>query len=65
VKISISNLNKIIVDLEEGFIEKMVSLEIENEEGLFPTEEEMEADIKKRKKELLQVLQGEISEDND
>ena len=65
VKISISNLNKIIVDLEEGYIEKMVSLEIENEEGLFPTEEETEADIKKSKKELLQVLQGEISEDND
>ena len=46
-------------------MEKMANLEIENEEGLFPAEEEMEADIKKSKKEMLQVLQGEISEDKD
>lgn len=62
---SISNLNKIIDDLYEGFIEKMASLDIENVEGLFPTEEEMEVDIKKSKKDLLQVLQGEISENEE
>ena len=60
IRISISNLNRIIDDLYEGFMEKMVSLEIENEEGLFPTEEDMEVDIKKRKKELRRLLQGEI-----
>ena len=65
VKMSISNLNKIIDDLYEGFIEKMASLDIENVEGLFPTEEEMEVDIKKSKKDLLQVLQGEISENEE
>jgi hypothetical protein len=65
VKISISNLDKIIEDLNEGFMEKMVSLEIENEDALFPPDDEMELDIKKNKKELLQVLQGEISEDDD
>ena len=60
IRISISNLDKIIEDLNEGFMEKMASLEIENEEGLFPTEEDMEVDIKKRKKELRRLLQGEI-----
>ena len=63
IKKSISNLNKIIDDLNEGFIERMSSLDIENENGLFPPDEEMDAEIEKSKKELLQVLQGEISED--
>ncbi len=63
IKKSISNLNKIIDDLYEGFIERMSSLDIENENGLFPPDEEMDDEIKKSKKELLQVLQGEISED--
>jgi hypothetical protein len=62
IRISISNLNRIIDDLYDGFMEKMASLEIENDEGLFSTEEEMEVDIKKSKEELLQLLQGEISE---
>ncbi|MFX1427783.1 MAG: hypothetical protein ACFFBE_15120 [Promethearchaeota archaeon] len=60
VRIAISNLNKIIDDLFDGFMEKMASLDIEDEEGLFPSEEDMEIDRDKSKKELLQVLQGEI-----
>jgi hypothetical protein len=67
VKRSISNLNRIIDDLYDGFMEKMASLEIENEEDLFPTEEEMEDDIRKSKEEILQVLQEELdsSEEED
>jgi hypothetical protein len=65
IKNAISNLNKIIDDLYEGFIEKMSSLDLENEDDLFPTEEEMGVEIKKSKKELLQVLQEEIDGDED
>jgi hypothetical protein len=65
VMMSISNLNTIIDDLYDGFMEKMASLEIENDDDLFPTEEEMEVDIQKSKKELLQVLQGEIGDDEE
>ena len=60
VRTAISNLNKIIDDLYDGFMEKMASLDIEDEEGLFPSEEDMEIDKDKSKIELLQVLQGEI-----
>ena len=65
IRISISNLERIIDDLYDGFMEKMASLNIENEDGLFLTEEDMAIDIKKSKKELLQVLQGEISGNKD
>lgn len=65
IRNSISNLNKMIDDLYEGFIERMSSLDIENENGLFPPDEEMDVEIKKSKKELLQVLEGEIGEDID
>ncbi|MFX1590831.1 MAG: hypothetical protein ACFFC1_22075, partial [Promethearchaeota archaeon] len=65
IRNAISNLNKIIDDLYDGFMEKMASLDIGNEAGLFPTEEDMDIDIKKTKKELLQVLQGEIDGDKE
>ena len=59
---SISSLNKIIDDLYGGYIEKMTELDIENENGLFSTEEDEDPDIKKSKKEkLLQLLEDEIS----
>jgi len=65
VRSSISNLNKIIDDLYDGFMEKMANLEIENEEGLFPSEEDAEIDRDKRKKDLLRVLQEEIDEEDE
>ncbi|MFX1376229.1 MAG: hypothetical protein ACFFA0_10475 [Promethearchaeota archaeon] len=65
IRISISNLERIIDDLYDGFMEKMASLDIDNEDGLFLSEEDMEIDIKKSKKELLQVLQGEIKRNKD
>ena len=59
---SISRLNKVIDDLYSGYIEKMSEIDIENENGLFPTEEDEDSDIKKSKKEkLLQLLEDEIS----
>ena len=65
IRNSISNLNKIIEDLYEGFIEKMTSLDIEDENGLLITDEDLEIDIQKRKKELIQVLEDEVSEKKD
>jgi len=65
IRKSISTLNKIIDDLSEGFIEKMSSLDIEYEDVLFPPDEEMDAETKKSKKELLRVLEGEIGRDKD
>ena len=62
VRNSISRLNKVIDDLYSGYIEKMSEIDIENENGLFPTEEDEDSDIKKSKKEkLLQLLEDEIS----
>ena len=62
IKSSISNLNKIIDDLYTGYIEKMSEIDIESENGLFPTEEDEYSDINKSKKEkLLQLLGDEIS----
>ncbi|MHA2284000.1 MAG: hypothetical protein ACXAC5_24445 [Promethearchaeota archaeon] len=63
IKDSISNLKNIINDLYEGFIEKMTILDLEDENGLLPIENELDIDIHKRKKELLKVLKGEISEE--
>lgn len=60
IKKSILNLNKIIDDLYGGYIEKMTTLDIEDHEEFFPTDEEMDAHIQKSKKELLQLLEGEI-----
>jgi len=58
---SISKLNKIIDDLYEGYIEKMSVLDIEDENGLLATEEELDADIQKNKKELIRVLEEEVT----
>ena len=57
---SISNLNKIIDDLYEGYIEKMTVLDIEDVNGLLVAEEGLDADIQKSKKELIRVLEGEV-----
>ncbi len=61
IRDSVSNLNKIIDDLYEGYIEKMTELDIEDENGLFSTEEELEIDAQKSKKELIRVLEGEVN----
>jgi len=65
IRNSVSNLNKIIDDLYEGYIEKMTELDIEYENGLFSTEDELETDIQKSKKELKRVLKGEIKEEKE
>jgi len=59
---SLSNLNKIIDDLSEGYIEKMTELDIEYEDDLFSTEDDDDIDLQKTKKELIQVLEGEVKE---
>ena len=61
IRDSVSNLNKIIDDLYEGYIEKMTELDIEDENGLFSTEEELDIDAQKSKKELIRVLEGEVN----
>lgn len=61
---AMSNLHKIIEDLYDRFMEKMESLDIEDEAGLFPIEEDLDIDRDKSKKELLEVLQDEIGENN-
>jgi hypothetical protein len=62
---AISNLNDIIDDLYEGYIEKMTELNLEDEDGLFSPEEEGDADIQESKKELLKTLIGEFNEKGD
>jgi hypothetical protein len=59
IKDSILKLNKIIDDLYEGYIERMTVLDIESENGFLSPNEDL--DIEKRKKELLSVLEGEVS----
>ncbi|KKN02589.1 hypothetical protein LCGC14_1116130, partial [marine sediment metagenome] len=61
LKASISNLKNIIDGLNEGFIEKMTALDFEEEDGLLLTNNELDIDIQKRKKELLKVLEDEVS----
>jgi len=61
IKNSILNLNKIIDDLYGGYIEKMTVLDIEDENGLFSADEDMDVDIQKRKKELIRLLEGEVN----
>ncbi|MFX1500568.1 MAG: hypothetical protein ACFFDH_06330 [Promethearchaeota archaeon] len=60
IKNSLQNLNNIIEDLYGGYIEKMSVLDIENENGLFSTDEDTDLDSQKSKKELIQLLEGEI-----
>jgi len=59
---AVSKLNKIINGLYEGFIEKMSILDLDMEDDLLPTNGELENDLQKRKKELLGVLEEEVSE---
>ncbi|MFX1316579.1 MAG: hypothetical protein ACFE9T_12000, partial [Promethearchaeota archaeon] len=61
IKTSISNLNKTIDGLYEAYIEKMTELDIEDENGLFSAEEELDTDFQKSKRELLQALEGEFN----
>ena len=63
IKDSISNLMGIVNDLYEGFIEKMAILDIEEENGILPTNDELDIDVQKRKKDLLKVLEEEVSEE--
>jgi len=63
IKDSVSNLKSIINDLYEGFIEKMTILDLEEENGLLSTNDEIDIDIQKRKKDLLKVLEGEFSDE--
>jgi len=61
IRDAISSLNNILDDLYEGYIEKMTELNIEDENGLFSPGEELETDVQKSKKELLQALKGEFN----
>jgi hypothetical protein len=63
IKDSVSNLKSIINDLYEGFIEKMTILDLEEENGLLSTNDEIDINIQKRKKDLLKVLEGEFSDE--
>jgi len=65
IKEAILNLNNIIDDLNEGYIEKMTEIDIEDEGDLFSTEEEIEPDIQKSRKELIRVLEGEVARDKE
>ncbi|MFW9818362.1 MAG: hypothetical protein ACFFE5_02035 [Candidatus Thorarchaeota archaeon] len=58
---SVRNLNNIIDDLYEGYIEKMTEVNIEDEKSLFSPEEESDLDNQKSKKELLSALMGEFN----
>jgi hypothetical protein len=62
---SISHLKGIIKDLIEGFIEKMTILDLEEENGILPTSDELDEDIQKRKQELLKVLEEELKEEEE
>ncbi len=61
IKDAILNLNSIIDDLYEGYIEKMTGVDIEDEEELFSPEEDLDTDTEKSKKELLTALMGEFN----
>ena len=65
IKEAISNLNSIIDDLNEGYIEKMTEIDIEEEGGLFTTEEEIDTDIQKSRKDLIRVLEAEVARDKE
>ena len=57
---AISNLNRIIDDLYEGYMEKMTGIDIEDEKGLLAADEGLDVDIQKSKEELMRVLEGEV-----
>ena len=59
---AITNLNNIIDDLYEGFIEKMTGVNLEDEEAMFSSEVEQDTDAQKSKKELLAALMSEFKE---
>ncbi|UCC19948.1 MAG: hypothetical protein JSV62_01325, partial [Promethearchaeota archaeon] len=63
IRKSISKLNKIIDDLNEGFIEKMTNVNIESD---FSGEEEFDIEIQTNKKAFLRALEEEfgINEEN-
>jgi hypothetical protein len=65
IKDSVTSLKRIINDLYEGFIEKMTILDLEEENGLLPTNGELDSDIQMIKKDLLKVLEDEVSEEKD
>ena len=65
IKYSISNLKNIIKDLNEGFIEKMTIIDIEEENGLLASNDESEIEIQERKNELLKILKEEVSEEEE
>ncbi|KKM75759.1 hypothetical protein LCGC14_1386960 [marine sediment metagenome] len=65
IKYSISNLKNIINDLNEGFIEKMTIIDIEEENGLLAPNDESEIEIQERKNELLKILKEEVSEEEE
>jgi hypothetical protein len=65
IRDALSNLDRIIDDLYEGYIEKMTGLNIEEGDSLFIPNEELNEEIQKTKKELLQALIGEFNEKED
>jgi len=60
---SMSHLKKIIHDLIEGFIEKMTILDLNEENGILATSDELDDDTQKRKQELLKILEEEVKEE--
>ncbi len=62
IRDALSNLDNIIDDLYEGYIEKMTGLDLEDEDGLFTPSEELDTEIQKSKKDLLEALIGEFNE---
>lgn len=58
---AISNLNRIIEDLNEGYMEKMTGIDIEDEIGLLAADEGLNVDIQKSKEELMRVLEEEVT----
>ncbi|MHA2049833.1 MAG: hypothetical protein ACW986_09485 [Promethearchaeota archaeon] len=62
---SISNLNNTIDELYEGFIAKMTLLDFGNEDDLFLTDEELDIDDDEGRKELLRVLEGEVTDNEE
>ncbi|MFW9824971.1 MAG: hypothetical protein ACFFE4_18665 [Candidatus Thorarchaeota archaeon] len=61
IKNSMTRLKTTINDLYEGFIEKMTILDLDEEISIIQPNNELDSDIQKRKKELLKVLEDEIS----
>ena len=61
IRNAISNLHKIINDLNEGYIEQMTSIDIEEENGFLSSEEELDVDIQESKKDLIRILEGEVA----